>query len=459
MQLHELAGRRVAVLGYGKEGQAVSQVLLERVPQAQVTVLCEQPLTAGLSCPMPLQIGAFSAARLSSYEVLIKSPGISLYHPAIQAAVKAGVKVTSGTNLWFAVNPTARVVAITGTKGKSTTAALTAHLLRQAGWQVELAGNIGVPLIARLDVQADIWVLELSSFQVADLHGAPELAILVSLFPEHLDWHGGARQYFADKLRLLSLASQALVEQELLGQLRQHPEWAGRLPARSCLTVYNRTTGWQATGDGLAYAGQAMLSAAEIPVRGRHNHVNACAALTVAEYFGIQQAVALLALKTFQPLPHRLEMVSQSNGVDYVNDSIATTPMATVKALEAFLDRPVILIAGGFDRGLEWAPVVDLIRQQLSAQQGLQLKAVLGLPDNGGALLQGLSAMYAELGVSGCTLEPADDLPAAIEKARCLAQADDVVLLSPGAASFSQFRNFEERGEVFRQLADKKAGP
>lgn len=466
MRLSELQNCKVAVLGYGKEGQAICRVLQQRASNARVAVLCEKPIPKEIDCPYTLSIAAFTAEVLSGFDVLIKSPGISLYHPALVAALNAGVKVTSSTNLWFAENPSARVVAITGTKGKSTTAALTAHVLEQCGVRAQLAGNIGLPLIDCLDVQADVWVLELSSFQVADLQARPELAVLVSLFPEHLDWHRTPNRYFADKLRLLSLAKQALIEQGLLEYLQKQDDLADLAPDlladKYSTATYNNAAGWQATEQGLQYAGKHQLAASQLPVRGKHNHVNACAALTIATHFGIDSAAALQAVQTFQPLPHRLEVVAEHDGVLYVNDSIATTPMATVKALEAFVERPVILIAGGFNRGLEWSPVVALVRQQLLSRQQLSLKAVLVLPDNGSELLHQLTALFAELDLDspGCWLLAVDDLSAAVSEANKMATENDVVLMSPGAASFSQFSNFEERGVMFKQLVQaKKTGP
>lgn len=452
MRLSELQNRKVAVLGYGKEGQAICQVLQNRVANAEVSVLCEKPLASGVNCPYPVTIAAFTASALTDFDVLIKSPGISLYDPAIQAALKAGVVITSSTNLWFAENPSARVVAITGTKGKSTTAALTAHVLQQCGLSVQLAGNIGLPLIDCLTVQADIWVLELSSFQVADLQAVPELSVLVSLFPEHLDWHRTPDQYFADKLRLLSLTKQALIEQGLFEQLQQ--QMSGLLPVEQAITTYNNAAGWQAVEHGLQYAGEHKLTGTQLPVRGKHNHVNACAALTIAAYFQLDLVAALQAVQSFKPLPHRLETIANIDGVTYINDSIATTPVATVKALEAFSDRPVILIAGGFSRGLDWLPVVALIRQQLLSKQRSPLKAVLALPDNGDELLQQLAALFTELDQPACQLLAVVDLEAAINSANEMALDNDVVLMSPGAASFSQFDNFEQRGAVFKQLVE-----
>ncbi len=452
MRLKDLQARRVAVLGFGKEGQAVCQTLQQQAREIDVTVLAEQPLAADAHCPYPVSIAPLESANLSSFEVLIKSPGISLYHPAIQSACKAGSVLTSGTNLWFAENPNARVVAITGTKGKSTTAALSAHLLSAAGLQVQLAGNIGLPVISCLGREADVWVFELSSYQLADLQAQPELAVLVSLFAEHLVWHGGSQQYFSDKLRLLSISNRSLIEHELLCKLLDDPVFKQWLPVKGQLQSYNDAGGWQALDQGLAYAGKLSVPLDCLSLRGRHNHVNTCAALSIADYFGIDRSSAIAAVATFQPLPHRLEVVAEHNGVLYVNDSIATTPMATIKAMQAFAGQAVILIAGGFDKGRDWQPLIDAVQQQqLTAVVGL--RAVLALPDNGLTLLAGLQQVLTEEQQQRCVMHAVDDLSEAVKLANDLSQPGDVVLLSPGAASFSQYRNFEHRGDEFRQLA------
>lgn len=443
MQLADLKDKRIGILGFGKEGQAVADVLLEQAVSNNISLLCEHPLADNIETSLPVRIGAFTVELFANFDVLIKSPGISIYHPAISAAQQAGITITSGTNLWFAENPNAQVIAITGTKGKSTTAALTAHLLASAGMDVQLAGNIGVPLISRLETDADVWILELSSFQLADLEAQPDVAVLVSLFPEHLDWHGGETHYFADKLRLLSMAKNVLIEHGLLTRLQTDPELNNHLPSSELVQSYHDTNqGWLADEQGLVFNSDLRLPLEQMALRGHHNHINACAALSIADHYELDQAQVLHAMTTFKPLPHRLEVVAELDDVLFINDSIATTPMATIKALQAFQDRSVILIAGGFDRGLGWLPVIDFIQQNEAC-----LRAVIALPDNGSDLLNGLAENHDD---SRYITQCVDDMASAVVLARQLMQPHDVVLLSPGAASFSQYRNFEDRGADFR---------
>jgi len=448
MKLSTLAQARVALLGLGLEGQAVLAALQQHLPALRLQVFCEQQ-PARLSVPAnvagQLQVGPFSAAALQQFDVLIKSPGVSLYHPAVQAALAAGVVVTSGTSIWFSERRDERVVAITGTKGKSTTAALGAHLLRAGGLDTQLAGNIGVPLISLLDVQAEVWVLELSSFQIADLQAEVELAVLLSLFDEHLDWHRNAAQYRHDKLRLLDMAQQqVLVAAALSADVRQTRP-ALSLPLH---TFGSAAAGWQPCADGWQHADGRQLSAAGFALRGQHNRLNACAALAVADHFAVPLPALQRALPEFQPLAHRLQTVAGNQHYAFINDSIATTPLATVMALQALAGERICLIAGGYDRGLAWDVLLD-------ALLACPPHAVFGLPDTGAALI---TALQQRLQQAGLPLPPGGvhavaDLDAVFARLPAQPLQPLSVLLSPGAASFSQFRNFEQRGERFATLA------
>ncbi len=452
MKLATLAQSRVAVLGLGLEGQAVLTTLSQQLPELTVDVYCEQPPAAAPALPAcgrgtisRLCIGPFEQAGLSRYDVLIKSPGVSLYHPAVQAARAAGVTITSGSNIWFSERAGERVVAITGTKGKSTTAALTAHLLRAGGIDTQLAGNIGVPLISLLDTKASVWVLELSSFQIADLAAELELVVLLSLFDEHLDWHRSASQYRSDELRLLTLAQrQVLVADALLSQLSQ-TGLALSVPVQG---FGASSSGWAPHRNGWQHADGRSLSATGFALRGLHNFTNSCAALAVADYFDLDLHTIQRALPTFIPLPHRLQTVAANAHYTFINDSIATTPLATVMAMQALAGERVCLIAGGFDRGLGWDVLLD-------AMQQCPPYAVYGLPDTGMALVTGYQA---RLRAAGLPLPPGgvqsvSGLEEVFQRLPRQPGQALTVLLSPGAASFSQFRNFEQRGARFAALA------
>lgn len=454
MRLDDLRQARVGLLGLGLEGQAVLAVLQQRLPALVVDVLCEQApaatpalTTATRNMTGQLHVAPFTAATLQPYDVLIKSPGVSLYHPAVQVAKDAGVEITSGSNIWFSERPGERVVAITGTKGKSTTAALTAHLLRAGGITTQLAGNIGVPLISLLDAdaKAEVWVLELSSFQIADLQAEVELVVLLSLFDEHLDWHRSPAQYRRDKLRLLQLACEQVLVASTLSASLQPTLATLAAPVHSFGPA---AAGWQPDAAGWQHVDGRRLSAQGFKLRGQHNRVNACAALAVADHFGVALRDLQQALPTFTPLPHRLQTVAANQHYTFINDSIATTPLATVMALQALAGERICLLAGGFDRGLGWEVLLDELRQR-------SVHALYGLPDTGADLVNALQQQWLReqrpLPAGG--VAAVADLDAVFAALPAVPEQPTTVLLSPGAASFSQFRNFEQRGELFAKLA------
>ena len=441
MRLAELDHADLAILGLGQEGQAVRQVLSDHFPDKPVALLDEQLSVAKLERLKrhpddQIHSGPFGNAGLEKFQVLVRSPGVSIYRTAVADAVRRGVQVTTASGIWFAENPAARTVCITGTKGKSTTAALTAHLLRALGLDVELAGNIGVPLIQYLTKQADIWVIELSSYQCADLVAKPTLAVLLNLSQEHLDWHGSQQQYHADKIKLLEQARLSIVN----GQDTLAMAQTGQIENRS---LFNTAQGFHHTREGVFQGRKLICSREQFPLRGRHNLGNLCAALTVVEQLGYKASTAIKSVGDFKGLPHRLEVLGKRAGKLWINDSIATTPDASRAALEAFSELQVTLLAGGFERGLEWAGFAGW----LSTAPPF---AVICMPDSGSRIIQQLKA--AAVAPEG-GLHEVGSLAEAVELARKITPAGGCILLSPGAASFPQFKDFQQRGAEFAALA------
>jgi len=446
MKLAELAGKRIAILGAGREGQAAHAWLRARMPSAELTILAEAPAEAAFAQGLQLHdtqsrnsliIEPFTAARLGSFDVLVRSPGISPYREALQAAFAAGVRCTTPSSLWFAAHPDARTICVTGTKGKSTTSALVAHLLRFNGHTVTLAGNIGLPLLACDDQGVDWWVIELSSYQITDLEASPTLVVILNLSPEHLDWHGSKEAYFRDKLRLVKLAAG--------GRLIANASDAAlvaRLADSPGLTWFETATGVHTVGKQLFYQGQALPVSMPKSMPGRHNLLNVAAALTAVLATGSDLHHAALGISSFISLPHRLQLLGERDGIAFVNDSIATTPVATVAALDALQDQSVILLVGGFDRGLDWEPYLAEFHRTAP-------KAVISLPENGPRIIETMRRGQL-MPPSG--FHDAPDLKGAIELSRQLASSGDTVLLSPGAPSFPQFSDFRDRGQTFARL-------
>ncbi|CBA15555.1 UDP-N-acetylmuramoyl-L-alanine--D-glutamate ligase [Xanthomonas albilineans] len=454
MRISQLEGRRVALWGWGREGRAAYRALRDARSTAHLplTLLCSADDAAEVAAVRDPHLRVeteASAERLAAFEVVIKSPGISPYLPEAQAAAARGTRFVGGTALWFAEHADTDGVVpgslcITGTKGKSTTTALLAHLLRAGGHRTGLVGNIGVPL---LDVLAppqppQYWAIELSSYQTGDVacSGArPHLAMVLNLFPEHLDWHGSQARYVADKLTLLTQARPRIA---LLNAA--DPQLATLHLPQSEVRWFNREDGWHLRGEVVYRGSTAVYDSAQTPLPGQHNRGNLCAVLAAIEALGLDATALAPAATTFRPLPNRLQTLGTRDGVTYVNDSISTTPHATLAALECFRGRRIALLVGGHDRGLDWQDFVERMRH------GAPLEIVT-MGSNGPRIHALLVALAAEVGFG---LHAAADLAHALTLARdALGEAGGVVLLSPGAPSFGAYRDYVARGRHFAELA------
>ena len=436
MRIADLAGRRVAIWGFGREGHAVIRALRMRLPAQPLTLFCsdaEVDAARTFDASLEIVVGEPDAATLSRFDVVVKSPGISAYKPALLAAQAQGTRFTSGTALWFGEHPDARVIAVTGTKGKSTTSALIAHLARALGVRTALAGNIGLPLLELLDQRADLWVIELSSFQTGEA-GPLELGVITSLYEEHLDWHGSRERYVADKLKLADATRTLLVnglQPGLLERTAAHPH---RL-------LFGTPEGWHVRDGAIRRGGQAVFDTATLAAPGLHNALNACAALAALEAIGMDALAAAPALAHFRPLPHRLQPLGAHDGWHWVNDSISTTPLATLAALESLHGRAVTVLVGGHDRGLDWTPFVDAMRSTPP-------NAIVCMGSNGARIEAALRS--AEI---ACPIMRVADLAGAVAEAKTHTPHGGVILLSPGAPSFDQFKDYAERGRRFAALA------
>jgi UDP-N-acetylmuramoylalanine--D-glutamate ligase len=381
----------------------------------------------------------YARSLLEGVDVLVRSPGVSIYKPLIQEALANGVTVTTATGLWLAERGGVRVIGVTGTKGKSTTATVIAHLLAGVA-EVELAGNIGRPVIDLLDASHDTWVvLELSSYQLADLTEGPEVAVITNLYKEHTDWHGSEERYRADKLRIFELpgttaAVYPLGDPEI--------EQAARRLRRT--VTFADPDGWHLSDAGIERGSELVVRRQDVPLRGAHNALNVAAALGAVEAAGHAPPPHPHAHTGQQPLPHRLQTVHTSqDGVEWVDDSISTTPESTIAALEAFQEKPVILIAGGQDRGQDHTQLAQAIAKRR------QPTTLITLPDTG----PGLGEAARAAGHAEERMSTAGDMRDATDRAAALAQPASVVLLSPAAPSYNAYTNFEARGDEFAALA------
>jgi UDP-N-acetylmuramoyl-L-alanine---L-glutamate ligase len=416
----DLAGRRVGLWGLGVEGRAA----LERLEGLGGELVLVDDEAVALDRRQVLITDEGGLEALLACEVVVKSPGISRRRPEVAALEAAGIPVVGGLGLSLHELDRSKVVCVTGTKGKSTTTSVLGHLAAGLGLRVEVRGNIGrPPFDPGLTDELDLLVVETSSFQATDVTEAPGLVVITALGEDHVDWHGDPATYRAEKLALSAKpGARATVAQGRDATLRAHaPLLGGRV------TWSDELAGPWARGLGLL--GEHNLANAEL----------ARVALVVLGVEGAEDEAALAeAARGYEPLAGRLQLVAEVDGVRYVDDSLATNPLPTLAALEAFAHDPVALLLGGYDRGVDYAALLDA----LAARTAPTL--VVGLPDSGARLVAALEARGAlDTALAG-------DVAEAVGLARAWAPADGVVLLSPAAPSFSQFSSWKERSEAFR---------
>lgn len=447
-------GRKVGVLGLGRSGLSAAHALREG--GADVVCWDDSDTAREVAAEAGFVLADFAKGGVEGLETLITSPGIPHLYPSpnphIAAAYAKGVQVDNDIGLFFAslggnewdnfdVMP--RVVAVTGSNGKSTTSALITHLLEEVGRDVQLAGNIGRGVLD-IDPPRDggVVVLELSSYQTELARAlTPDIAVFTNLSPDHLDRHGGKGGYFAAKRRLFAeggpdraiIGVDEIEGQFLAGQLSQGP---------TDDRVIRVSSGQKLTGPGwYVFARKGFLAefrkgrqVASIDLRaigglpGVHNHQNACAAYAVCRSLGLAPKVIEAGLRSFGGLPHRSQVIARANGVTFVNDSKATNADAAAKALAAFGN--IRWICGGLEKegGFD----------DLNAQSGnVRCAYVIGREADAFAM-----KLSAETVVCG-------SMDAAVERAMAEAEEGDVILLAPAAASFDQYDNFELRGDDF----------
>ena len=440
MHAAELGAARVAIWGLGREGMAAIGFLRARHPRLPLLLLddaedAEAPAEVeDIDCAF----GAEAIAQaLGKIDVIVKSPGVSLYRREIRTARSNGAKVTSLLNLWFAEREDVATICVTGSKGKSTTSSLIAHILTKLGREAALVGNIGIPITEIDPTKNRYAVIEVSSYQAADFDGLCDLAVLTSLFPEHIDWHGTLAAYYRDKLNLLGHTRHAIFNRRAAFAL---PD---RIPmSQPPEDFFNceRAIHWRGSEifDGDERVGEVSCRYLTRP----HNMSNLCGALTVAKVLGIEPAAALHAADDFVGLPHRQQELGETGGVLFVDDSISTAPELTIAALSVYVGRHITVIVGGYDRGIDYGKLISTLAQGAA-------RTVICLGASGERIHRGLLCAKKSQPESVLTAFRAQSMADAVARAKERTPPGGVVLLSPAAPSYGHYRDFAERGEDF----------
>jgi UDP-N-acetylmuramoylalanine--D-glutamate ligase len=410
--------RRVLVLGLARSGEAAALALARR-GVAVVGVVRREVVVAGRlrASGVEVVLGADDAELLDGMDLLVKSPGIPAEAPLVAAARERGLTVWSEVELGYRLlgNP---VLGVTGTNGKTTTSELLGEVFRAAGAPVAVAGNVGRPLTG-LDgtLAEDAWIVcELSSFQLEDIEAfRPRIAVLLNLTPDHLDRHASLEDYRAAKLRIF--------ENQGPDDIAVVPRGFGDIPG---------------SARRVEFEGRDELPAEPL-VPGEHNRENAAAATAAARAAGLSDEAIAKALRTFEGVPHRLELVREVGGIRFVNDSKATNPEAAERALSAY-PPGIRLILGGSRKNSSYASLA----REASARGVAKVYLIGEAADDIAEALARAGVRFAD----SVTLEQA------VADAFADSEAGEVVLLSPACASYDQFRDFEERGERFRGLVE-----
>jgi len=425
---------KIALLGLGLDNRALLELLAKQKMAADVTVCDAREKSAlklqEIKIPQDLKLG-FRLGReynkeLGDFDVLVRSPGWPLRCPGIKEALKKGhTAVTSPINIFLSLAPTKKIIGVTGTKGKGTTASLIYQILRQAGKSVWLGGNIGIsPLSFLTRLQpADYVVLELSSFQLEDLAISPKIAVLTNLFPEHLaaadpfnpNFHPSFKAYWQAKLNIARFApNEYLVINQNLRQKVSSEKLAGRKIFFSPLPLASR-------------------------LAGRYNQENIGAAVAVAKLLKIKPGSYKKTIANFRNLEHRLELVRTLKGVQYFDNSFSTTPESTILDLQSF-SAPIIQLAGGADKGADFRPLAKEIARRV--------RFLILLP---GQATPRLKKAIQQAGFPKSQLIEVKNMPQAVAWSAKKARPGEVVLLSTACASFGIFKNYKERGNLFKQ--------
>lgn len=402
MKLKDLAGKKILILGYGTEGKATHAFLQSRVPSASVSIADQKD-------------GSGYLRGLETYDVVIKSPGISKR--------LVSVPYTTATNIFFA-NTKGFTIGITGSKGKSTTASLLYAILKKAGKNARLVGNIGNPMLTAFSEEKGsdvVYIIELSSYQLDDIEYSPRISVITNLFPEHMDYHGDVTSYWEAKERIVVLATKD-------DYFVYHPAYTRLVDLAK--TIKARS---------VPFVSELPFDRKYIKLLGNHNKDNVRAAVTVAGFLGISTETMATAVADFHGLLHRLEYVGKYRSISFYDDAISTTPESAICAIESFSSIGAMLL-GGQDRGYDFSRLGEIIAKR-------RIPTIVLFPDSGERIYQAITkASY-----SPEHLLRTEKMEEAVEFVYAHAPKNSVCLLSTASPSYSLWKNFEQKGEQFQK--------
>ena len=441
----QIKNKSVLILGLGREGLSTYLFLRKRFPDKALTIADKLPLSQlpektrsviAKDKNLNFILGENYLDKSRGFEIVFVTPGIS--DSSLEKIKSPQTIVSSNLELFFELCQ-GKIIGITGTKGKSTTTSLIYQVLKQAGLDTRLAGNIGQPALAFLSGANSntIFVLELSSYQLMRLRRSPHIAVVQNIVPEHLDYHGSFSKYVAAKENIVTYQTNKdfVIFNALSPAAKKIAEMsqAQKIP----FGLYTKE------------AEKTILPIKFIPLKGKFNRQNVLPAVIVGKLFGISNEKIASAIKSFKPLEHRLEYVGTIAGIDYYNDSLSTIPESAIAAITAFPNRSLILLLGGYDRGLDFSNLAKVIRTS-------KIKGVILFPTTGKKIWE---AIKKEVGDHKKLPRHVfvSKMKQAVEQAHLWAKKGDVILMSPASASFSVFKDYKDRGDQFKKEVSKLA--
>ncbi len=448
-----LPGKKVFFLGAGISHKALIEKFVQK--GADVTLCDRKPFEElgdfGKKCAewgVHLELGDNYLSRLKEADIVYRTPGIDWTKPEIQDAVTNGVKVTSEIESFFDFCP-CRIIAITGSDGKTTSTTLTACLLEAEGYRVHLGGNIGIPLFPIIEEvqEDDIAVVELSSFQLISMRKSPMIAAVTNVTPNHLDHHKDMKEYVDAKRNILLhqnydsvavLNAENEVTRSMAADVKGELRWFSKSRTVGNGSYLDEDKILWSADCGQAYP---VMDLKGIRLRGEHNKENVCMVYSIVKGL-VSDDTFRSVVPGFKGVEHRIEFVRELDGVDYYNDSIASSPTRTIAGLRSFTE-PIILIAGGYDKKISYAPLAPELLNN-------PVKALLLCGPTADAIERELRALPEFDG--RILVERRADIPDCVSRAREIAVAGDVVFFSPASASFDAYPNFEVRGNHFKKL-------
>lgn len=452
---HDFTNKKIAVLGFGVEGVASAKYLHDKgakvwvLDKRQKDKLDQQFVTPIERLGVQFILGENYLSDLSQYDMIVRSPGVKRSTPELVQAEKDGVTITSQTKLFFDLCP-AKIIGVTGTKGKGTTSSLVYEMLKADGRDVYLGGNIGFPPFAFLNQLTgySIVVLELSSFQLQDLDRSPHIAVMLMITSEHLDYHATVEEYVdakrnlvrhqtADDFTIVNRDYPASNESDILTDGKVFYVSRERETDNGCFVLGGKILMRKNGND------QEIIKTDEIFLPGKHNLENVCAAAMAASLAGVGKEEIAHVLKKFKGLEHRLELIKEINGVKYYDDSFSTTPETAIAAIEAF-DVPEVLILGGSSKGSDFNQLGIVLRDAKN------IRALIGI----GEEWETMKLQFPISSFQFPVVEGATSMEQIVKAAEKLAKPGDVVILSPACASFDMFKNYKDRGEQFKKAVE-----